>query len=67
MDESDFAMDIMEDIVSTESGGASLLTKTLVPSPIIKDIFEANLRSHNSQDVIFTKVPLPTSINSVNI
>jgi hypothetical protein len=34
----------------------SQLLKTLVPSPVIKDIFEANIRSPNSQDIIFIKV-----------
>ena len=34
----------------------SQLLKTLVPSPVIKDIFEAKIRSPNSQDIIFIKV-----------
>ena len=34
----------------------SQLLKTLVPSPVIKSIFEANIRSPHSQDIIFIKV-----------
>ena len=35
------------------------LLRTLVPSPVIKDIFEANIRSPTSQDIIFIKVRGP--------
>jgi hypothetical protein len=51
---------MMEDIQS-EGGGKRLgdspcLTKTLLPSPIIKSILSANIRTPNSNDVIFIKV-----------
>ena len=54
----------MEDIQFTGRGDRNddallpKLIKTLVPSPVIKDIFEANLRGPDSQDVIFIKVSL---------
>ena len=52
---------LMEDIQYTGRAanpdhGFPKLIKTLVPSPVIKDIFEANLRSPDSQDIIFIKV-----------
>jgi hypothetical protein len=34
------------------------LVKTLVPSPVVKSIFEANLRTPDSNDIILVKVPL---------
>jgi hypothetical protein len=54
----------MEDIQFTGRGDRNgdshlpKLIKTLVPSPVIKDIFEANLRGTDSKDVIFVKVSL---------
>jgi hypothetical protein len=62
----DSDVDSVEDIDSIGSEKASLLTKTLVSSPIVKDIFEANLRTYSSQDIIFVKVPPPTSMNSAD-
>src|SRR3981189_3423743 len=67
MADSESAMDIVGDMDSAESSGASLLTKTLVSSPIIKDIFEANLRSRTSQDIIFIKALLPLAVNSSDL
>jgi hypothetical protein len=65
-DDSDFDMDLVEDDEAGDSTQPSLLTKTLVPSPIIKDIFEANLRAHDSQDIVFIKaLPFP-SLHSAN-
>jgi hypothetical protein len=64
MADSESAMDVVEDIDAAESSGASLLTKTLVSSPIIKDIVEANLRTNTSQDIIFIKALLPLAVNS---
>jgi len=61
------AMDIQGDDNSAGAGQEPWLTKTLVPSPIIKDIFEANMRTYESQDIIFIKVSLPASSNSANI
>ena len=46
------AIDLEEDTAENHSQ----LLKTLVPSPVIKDIFEGNIRSPNSQDIIFIKV-----------
>jgi hypothetical protein len=34
-----------------------LLTKTLVNSPIIRQIFDVNLRDPDTPDIIFIKVP----------
>jgi len=62
----DSALDSTEDIDSIGSEEDSLLTKTLVSSPIVKDIFEANLRTYSSQDIIFVKAPPPTSMNSAD-
>lgn len=47
-----------EDEEETPEKHSQVLT-TLVPSPVIKDIFEANLRSPGSQDIIFIKVSAP--------
>ena len=50
----------MEDIQFSgqdeEPGERSLLIKTLIPSPVIKDVLEANLSAPNSKDIIFIKV-----------
>jgi hypothetical protein len=49
----------MEDIqYSSENyaGEFARLVKTVVPSPAIKDVFEANLRRPSSQDIILVKV-----------
>jgi hypothetical protein len=50
----------MEDISFGEADNLSghALTKTLVPSPVIKHIFEANLRTYYSRDIIVVKVVL---------
>jgi hypothetical protein len=51
---------LMEDIqyndTTEDNGDLPVIIKTLVPSPVIKCIFEANLRAPDSQDIIFIKV-----------
>ena len=44
------------DVEEDSADNHSQLLKTIVPSPVIKDIFEANIRSPNSQDIVFIKV-----------
>ena len=50
----------MDDIQYGDASGESYdpphLMKTLVPSPVIKCIFEANVRAPDSQDIVFIKV-----------
>jgi len=47
---------IDDEVLEDTADNHSQLLKTLVPSPVIKDIFEANIRSPNAQDIIFIKV-----------
>jgi len=47
---------IDDEVLEDTADNHSQLLKTLVPSPVIKDIFEANTRSPNAQDIIFIKV-----------
>jgi len=59
----------MEEVVATEYGDDngygeklnehSKVIRTLVPSPVVQAIFQANLRSPCSQDIIFVKASLP--------
>jgi len=59
-------MDIVPEDEFGDSTKPSLITKTLVPSPIIKKIFEANLRTHDSQDIIFIKALSFPSLHRAN-
>jgi hypothetical protein len=50
----------MEDIqcalTENYAGEFARLVKTIVPSPAIKDVFEADLRGPGSKDIILVKV-----------
>ena len=48
--------DVQYDNANSGSENPRPLVKTLVPSPVVKAIFEADLRGPDSQDIVFVKV-----------